>query len=155
MKLTKKEYDSIQLECEQYESNKAAAIEALKIIQKNRGWVSDSAITWISEILHIPESDIEGVATFYNQIFRQPVGRHIIRYCDSIVCYITGCEKIQKTLEKILNIEIGNTTHDKKFTLLPACCLGMCNVAPVIMVDETIYSSIIPADIIKVLGLYK
>lgn len=154
MRLTKKEYDEIQSECNHYENNRAASIEALKIIQKNRGWVSDDAIKLVSEILSIPESDIEGVATFYNQIFRQPVGQHIIRYCDSIVCYITGSKVIQETLEGILNINIGDTTHDKKFTLLPTCCLGMCNEAPIIMVDEDIYSNIVPSQIIKMLGLY-
>lgn len=154
MQLTKQEYNAIKLECNFYENNKAVSIIALKIIQKTRGWVSDDAIKCISEILNIPIPDIEGVATFYNQIFRQPVGRNIIRYCDSVVCYMVGCDEIRKNLEDVLKINIGNTTPDKKFTLLPTCCLGMCNVAPVIMINETMHSQIIPASITKILELY-
>lgn len=154
MQFTKKELNSIQEECNHYENKKAAVIEVLKIIQKTQGWVSDDSVKWVSEILHISESDIEGVATFYNQIFRKPVGRHIIRFCDSVVCFITGCELIQKKLEDLLNIGIGHTTPDNKFTLLPTCCLGMCNVAPVIMIDDNIYSNVIPDKIVKILRLY-
>lgn len=155
MQLTKSEYNSIQSECSHYENKKAASIEALKIVQKNRGWVSDQAIVWIAEILQVSEVEIEGVATFYNQIFRQPVGRHIIRYCDSVVCYMTGCEKIKKKIEDILGIKIGNTTCDKRFTLLPTCCLGMCNVAPVIMINEDMHFKFDLIKLSEILGFYK
>lgn len=155
MGLTKIECEAIQSECNHYENSRAAAIEALKIIQKNRGWVSDDAIAWVSKILQITESDLEGIATFYNQIFRQPVGKHIIRYCDSVVCYIFGCETLQKTLEDVLRIKIGHTTQDKKFTLLPACCLGMCNLAPIVMVDSDVYKNVCPDKISEILGLYQ
>lgn len=154
MQLTQKEYDAIKLECNYYENNRAAVIEALKIVQRNRGWVSESAIESIAEILMIPVVDVEGIATFYNQIFRQPVGKHIIRYCDSVVCYIKGCEIVQKFLENTLSINIGDTTMDKKFTLLPTCCLGICNLAPVIMIDTDLYTNIASDKIIEILGLY-
>ena len=87
--LTEAERAEIEGEKHHYEDPRAASIEALKIVQKNRGWVEDGAIYAIAEVLGIPASDVEGVATFYSQIFRQPVGRHIIRYCDSVVCHIT------------------------------------------------------------------
>ncbi|MGU0161635.1 NADH-quinone oxidoreductase subunit NuoE [Escherichia coli] len=103
-----------------------ASIEALKIVQKQRGWVPDGAIDAIADVLGIPASDVEGVATFYSQIFRQPVGRHAIRYCDSAVCHINGYQGIQAALEKKLNIKPGQTTFDGRFTLLPTCCLGIC-----------------------------
>ncbi|ADV33877.1 NADH-quinone oxidoreductase subunit E [Candidatus Blochmanniella vafra str. BVAF] len=155
MQLTKEELSIIREECNCYESTRAASIEALKIVQKNYGWVSDDAIVLIAQILHISVSDVEGVATFYNQIFRQPVGQNIIRYCDSIVCYVTGCNAIKKTLECILNIKIGNTTKDNKFTLLPTCCLGMCDKSPVIMINEDVYSHIVLSKINKILNLYR
>lgn len=153
--LSEKELNAIQEECSHYSDIRSASIEVLKIIQKNRGWVSDDSILLISQILNISVSDVEGVATFYNQIFRQPVGKHIIRYCDSIVCYITGCEKLQAILENVLNIKIGDTTEDKKFTLLPTCCLGKCDLAPVIMIDNDIYSCVVSSKIKKLLSLYK
>lgn len=155
LQLSNQEFNSIKQEFNHYENIRSVSIEALKIIQKHRGWVSDNAIFLISRILRISVSDVEGVATFYNQIFRQPVGKYIIRYCDSVVCYITGCAELKEALENILDIKIGNTTEDKVFTLLPTCCLGMCNVAPVIMINEDIHANVIPSEIRKLLSLYK
>ncbi|CAD83179.1 NADH dehydrogenase I chain E [Candidatus Blochmanniella floridana] len=154
MKFNKEELDIIRLECTHYENDRAASIEALKIIQKRQGWVSDDAIKLVSQVLHISESDVEGIATFYNQIFRQPVGKYIVRYCDSNVCYINGCEQIQQTLESSLGIKIGNTTQDNKFTLLPTCCMGLCDKSPVLMIDKKIYSCIVPSDIMQILRSY-
>ncbi|MGP1930839.1 MAG: NADH-quinone oxidoreductase subunit NuoE, partial [Arsenophonus sp. ET-DL12-MAG3] len=99
-----------------YEDPRSASIEALKIVQKKRGWIEDGAIYAISDLLGISASDVEGVATFYSQIYRQPVGRHIIRYCDSIVCYITGYQDVEVEIIKLLNIEPGKTTEDGCFT---------------------------------------
>lgn len=152
--LSKKECSAIQQECTHYEDIRAASIEALKIVQKNRGWVSDEAIVLIAEILCISVADVEGIATFYNQIFRQPVGRHIIRYCDSVVCYLLGCEQIKKVLMDILSITIGHTTIDNRFTLLPMSCVGVCNKAPIVMIDCDIYHHVISEKIIYILENY-
>ncbi|URJ31652.1 NADH-quinone oxidoreductase subunit NuoE [Blochmannia endosymbiont of Camponotus modoc] len=152
--LSQEEYNAIQEECTHYEDMRSVSIEALKIIQKNHGWVPDEAIILVAKILCISAADLEGVATFYNQIFRQPVGRHIIRYCDSAVCYLVGCEKIKNTLTYLLNITVGSTTSDNRFTLLPTCCLGICDKAPVIMIDKDIYPCIVPEKITKLLGQY-
>ena len=90
----------------------------------------------IAQQLGIPASDIEGVATFYSQIFRQPVGRHIIRLCDSVVCFITGYQSLLQALESKLGIGLGQTTADGRFTLLPVCCLGNCDKGPTLMIDD-------------------
>ncbi len=127
----------------------------MKIVQKQRGWVSDQAIIEISKILNISLSDIEGIATFYSQIYRQPVGRNIIRYCDSVVCYLTGYQKIKKALEKHLSIKTGQTTLDKRFTLLPICCLGNCDKSPTIMINEDLHSKLTPESIPHLLESYK
>ncbi len=92
----------------------------------------------------IPASDVEGVATFYSQIFRQPVGRHVIRYCDSVVCHITGYQGIQSAIESHLKIKPGQTTFDGRFTLLPTCCLGNCDKGPNMMIDEDTHSHLTP-----------
>ncbi|HMI77124.1 MAG TPA: NADH-quinone oxidoreductase subunit NuoE [Buchnera sp. (in: enterobacteria)] len=138
-----------------YEEPRAVSIEALKIVQKTRKWVSDEAIVAIANILGISVVDVEGVATFYNQIFRQPVGENIIRYCDSVVCYINGYKSIQKILEKTLQIKPGETTIDNCFTLLPTCCLGNCDKGPVIMINEKIYFYLTPQLMINLLDSYK
>lgn len=98
---------------------------------------------------------MESVATFYSQIYRQPVGRNIIRYCDSVVCYLTGYEKIKKFLEDYLCVETGNTTKDGRFTLLPVCCLGNCDKGPTIMINEDLHSRLNPDLIPNLLELYK
>ncbi|XBC43981.1 MAG: NADH-quinone oxidoreductase subunit NuoE [Buchnera aphidicola (Floraphis choui)] len=138
-----------------YEDTRSISIEALKIVQKRRGWISKKAICEISKILRISESNLEEVATFYSQIFRKPVGRNVIRYCDSVVCYMYGCEDIKSILENELNIVIGETTKDLCFTLLPTCCLGNCDKAPTIMINDVTYSCLTPKSVVKLLELYK
>lgn len=152
--LSAAEYDAIQKECMHYEDIRSVSIEALKIVQRHRGWISDDIIQLIAKILNISVADLEGVATFYNQIFRQPVGRHIIRYCDSMVCYMFNCEKIKNMFMDILDITVGNTTVDNRFTLLPTCCIGKCAKAPVVIIDDDEYYHIIPEKVIKLLECY-
>lgn len=153
--LSREEREAIEHEKRHYEEARAASIEALKIVQKNRGWVPDGAIAAIAQVLGIPGSDVEGVATFYSQIFRQPVGRHVIRYCDSVVCHITGYQGIQAALEQSLNIKPGQTTPDGRFTLLPTCCLGNCDKGPTMMVDDDTHVHLTPEGIGPLLEQYR
>ncbi|MGP1939278.1 MAG: NADH-quinone oxidoreductase subunit NuoE [Arsenophonus sp. ET-DL9-MAG3] len=153
--LTGKERKKINQEKKHYEDPRSASIEALKIVQKKRGWIEDGAIYAISDLLGISASDVEGVATFYSQIYRQPVGRHIIRYCDSIVCYITGYQDVEVEIIKLLNIEPGKTTEDGCFTLLPTCCLGNCHKSPTIMIDEDTHSYVNASNIQQLLERYQ
>ncbi|MEI7188128.1 NADH-quinone oxidoreductase subunit NuoE [Dickeya dianthicola] len=153
--LSDTELDAIEHEKHHYEDARAASIEALKIVQKHRGWVPDGAIDAIAEVLGIPASDVEGVATFYSQIYRQPVGRHVIRYCDSVVCHITGYQGIQAALERKLNVKPGQTTFDGRFTLLPTCCLGNCDKGPTMMIDEDTHSQLKPEDLDSLLEQYQ
>ncbi|BBI01140.1 NADH dehydrogenase subunit E [Buchnera aphidicola (Nipponaphis monzeni)] len=153
--LTNKERMLIECKKKSYANSKAASIEALKIVQRRIGWVPKQAIIDISEILKVSISEIESIATFYNQIFRKPVGKNIIRYCDSVVCYVMGYEKIKKVLIDTLGITIGETTVDNQFTLLPVCCLGNCDKAPTIMINQNIYSNVSDVSIINLLESYK
>jgi len=152
--LSEQERNTIEHEMHHYEDSRAASIEALKIVQKQRGWVPDGAIDAIAEVLNIPASDVEGVATFYSQIFRQPVGRHIIRVCDSMVCYIGGHESVLAAIQNQLGIGLGQTTADDRFTLLPVCCLGNCDKAPALMIDDDTYGNITPAQVADLLESY-
>ncbi|MGP4123375.1 MAG: NADH-quinone oxidoreductase subunit NuoE [Sodalis sp. (in: enterobacteria)] len=153
--LSREEREAIEHEKHYYEDARAVSIEALKIVQENRRWVPDGAIAAIAQVLDIPARDVEGVATFYSQIFRQPVGRHVIRYCDSVVCYIMGYQRIQAALEQSLNIKPGQTTLDDQFTLLPTCCLGNCDKGPILMVDEDTYVHLTPEGISPLLDQYR
>ncbi|HEX5841069.1 MAG TPA: NADH-quinone oxidoreductase subunit NuoE [Pseudomonas sp.] len=152
--LSETERSAIEHEMHHYEDPRAASIEALKIVQKERGWEPDGACDAIGAILGIPASDVEGVATFYSQIFRQPVGRHIIRVCDSMTCFIGGHESVVAEMQKQLGIGLGQTTTDSRFTLLPVCCLGNCDKAPAVMIDDDTFGDVQPDGVAKLLEAY-
>jgi NADH-quinone oxidoreductase subunit E len=140
---------------EHYDDSRAASIDALKIVQKRHGWVPDDAIAAIGGILDIPSADVEGVATFYNLIFRRPVGRHVIKVCDSIGCFLTGYDDLAAALKQHLNIDFGQTTADGRFTLLPICCLGNCDKGPTLMIDDDTHGPVLPARVATLLEPYR
>ncbi|WPP44129.1 NADH-quinone oxidoreductase subunit NuoE [Pseudomonas sp. AN-1] len=152
--LSETERAAIEHEMHHYEDPRAASIEALKIVQKQRGWVPDGAIHAIAAVLGIPASDVEGVATFYSQIFRQPVGRHIIRVCDSMTCFIGGHESVLGAIQQQLGIAPGQTSADGRFTLLPVCCLGNCDKAPALMIDDDTFGNVTADGVAKLLEDY-
>ncbi|WP_312928219.1 NADH-quinone oxidoreductase subunit NuoE [Stutzerimonas nitrititolerans] len=153
--LSETERSAIEHEMHHYEDPRAASIEALKIVQKARGWVPDGACDAIGKILGIPASDVEGVATFYSQIFRVPVGRHIIRVCDSMTCYIGGHESVLDSIRNEIGIEPGQTTADNRFTLIPVCCLGNCDKAPALMIDDDTFGDVQPGGVAQLLEAYQ
>jgi len=153
--LSEAERSAIEHEMHHYEDPRAASIEALKIVQKARGWVPDGACDAIGAILGIPASDVEGVATFYSQIFRVPVGRHIIRVCDSMTCYIGGHESVLDSIKNEIGIEPGQTTADNRFTLIPVCCLGNCDKAPALMIDDDTFGDVQPGGVAQLLEAYQ
>ena len=134
---------------------KAAVIEALKIVQRHRGWVSDESVEAIAEYLEMSAAEVDSVATFYNLIFRQPVGRHVILLCDSISCYVMGYKKVQDALMTKLKIKYGETSADNRFTLLPNCCLGCCDHAPALMIDEDLYHDVRMEMLDEILNKYE
>jgi NADH-quinone oxidoreductase subunit E len=153
--LTDNEIKKIEEEIKLYPVKSAACIEALKIVQENRGWISDESVKDIASFLEIPVEEVDGVATFYNMIFRKQVGRNIILVCNSISCFIMGYESIYEHISKKLNIKFGETTPDMRFTLLPNPCLGDCDHAPAMMINSDHYNKIIPEMIDGILEKYK
>ena len=152
--LSEAERQAIEQEKQHFEDPRAVSIEALKIVQKQRGWVPDGACAAIGALLGIPASDVEGVATFYSQIFRVPVGRHILRVCDSMTCFIAGHEALLARLRDQLGIEPGQTSADGRFTLLPVCCLGNCDKAPTLMIDDDTYGNVSADALARLLEAY-
>lgn len=146
---------AMEHETHHYEDPRAATIEALKIVQHRHGWVPDGAIPAIGEVLGIPGSDVEGVATFYNLIFRRPVGRHVIKVCDSVSCFLTGYDEVRHAFSAKLGVELGQTTPDGRFTLLPICCLGACDKGPVLMIDQDTHFDVAPDQLDQLLEQYK
>jgi NADH-quinone oxidoreductase subunit E len=152
--LTDREQQEITAELGHYPERRAVCIEALKIVQQHRGWVSDESLRDIATFLGMTPDELDSVATFYNLIFRKPVGRHVILVCDSVSCWIMGYERLRERLTARLGIQPGDTTADGRFTLLPIVCLGTCDHAPAMMIDEDLYRDIDPAAIDAILEQY-
>ena len=119
-----------------------AAIDALKIVQAHRGWISDESLKAIARHLDMSAAELDGIATFYTLIFRRPVGEKVILLCDSVSCWIKGCDKLQEKISERLGIGMGETTADNQYTLLPMTCLGACDKAPVMMVGDDLHEEI-------------
>jgi NADH-quinone oxidoreductase subunit E len=90
----------------------------------------------------MPAAALDEVATFYNLIFRRPVGRHVLKLCDSAMCWMLGRQALEAQLFARLGIRPGETTADQKFTLLPIVCLGACDRAPALMMDEVLHGTL-------------
>jgi NADH-quinone oxidoreductase subunit E len=113
-----------------------AAVDVMKELQRQYGWLTDEAVQEAAELLGLSPLQVEELATFYEMIYRRPVGRHVIHVCDSISCWAAGGESLLKHFELLLGIKAGATSADGLFTLLPCCCLGNCGNAPAVMVAE-------------------
>lgn len=133
---------------------KSACIEALKVVQHHRRWISDDTLKAVAEYMNMSPEELDSVATFYNLLFRKPVGRHIILVCDSISCWVMGYDQIREGLIERLGIRYGETTVDERFTLLPNCCLGTCDTAPALMIDKDLYKNVTPDQLDAILEKY-
>jgi NADH-quinone oxidoreductase subunit E len=153
--LTETEKKEIAAEISQAMDKKSAIVDVLKVVQRHRGWVPDEAIDELAVLLDMTPADVDSVATFYSLIFRKPVGRHVILLCDSMSCWLTGYEEIKIHLMEQLGIGMGETTPDGNFTLLPSACLGVCEEAPVMMIDETLYTRLTTSVIDGILKRYQ
>ena len=153
--LSPEEIAEIEHELPIFPQKSAAVIEALRIVQKHRGWVSDEAVGDIAAFLDMSADEVDSVATFYNMIYRRPVGRHVIHVCDSVSCWLMGYESLKAALEAKLGIRYGQTTPDGRFTLLPIVCLGTCDRAPAMFVGEDLYRDIKLEDLDGILAKYE
>ena len=153
--LSLEEIAEIEHEMTLYPDKRAVGLEALKIVQKHQGWVSDESLLGIAKYLDIPAADLEGVATFFNLVYRQKVGKNVILFCDSVSCWIMGCEGIKGHIKEQLAIDYGETTQDGDFTLIPVPCLGDCDRAPVMMVGPDLHRNLTPEKIDSIIKDYK
>jgi NADH-quinone oxidoreductase subunit E len=153
--LNEKEIQDINAELAHAVTKASASVDALNIVQRHRGWVSDEAVRDVAAMLDMTTDELDAVATFYSFLFRRPVGRHVILICDSISCWVMGYNPLLDILKTQLGITFGETTTDKRFTLLPISCLGACDRAPAMMVDEDLYGPVTPEMMEEILGKYR
>jgi NADH-quinone oxidoreductase subunit E len=132
----------------------AACLDVLRIVQSHFGWISDELLRDVADLLGMTPEEVDSRSTFYNHIYRKPVGRHIVLVCDSITCWIMGYESILGHLIRRLGVEIGGTTKDNRFTVLPIQCLGACDRAPAIMIDGDLHGDLTPQKVDSILENY-
>lgn len=152
--LTAEERREIEGELEHYPNKQAVSIDAMLIVQRRKGWVSDEELCDLSELLGLSVADLDGVATFYNLIRRKPVGRHVALICDSVSCWIMGGDRVRDRLCSRLGASLGETTSDGRFTLLPIVCLGACDHAPAMMIDGDLHEDLEEGRLESVLERY-
>ena len=153
--LTAEEINEIEKEAARYPRRDAVSIDALRIVQRRRGWISDESLIDIARHIGMSPTDLDSIATFYNLIFRRPVGRHVIMACDSVSCWLMGCEAVESHLKERLGIGLGETTPDNRFTVLPIVCLGHCDHAPAMMIDDDLHGDLDAEKIDTVIEKYK
>lgn len=142
--LSEQEIADIEAEVSHLPNRQAAAIDALKIVQACRGWISDESLSAIAKVLQMSTEELDGIATFYNLIFRYPVGENVILFCDSVSCWLMDGDKVCDRIKGKLGVDYGETTADGKYTLLPVTCLGDCDHAPVMMIGEELHHDLTP-----------
>jgi len=139
---------------QRYEQKKEHLILMLHDIQNHNEhhYISESAIHEVSRYLNITHSEIYGVISFYTMLSTKPRGKYIIRVCNSAPCHVMHSEDIIEEIKKTLGIDFGMTTKDGLFTLESTSCLGICDLAPAVMINDEIYGKLTRNEITKILA---
>ncbi|MFC1931384.1 NADH-quinone oxidoreductase subunit NuoE [Chloroflexota bacterium] len=127
----------------------------LKEAQSKLGYVSEEIMAELAESLDIPLNYVYGVASFYSFISTKPMGRNVIRICKSLPCYLKHCQDIVESVEKELGIKSGKTTADGRFSFRLTNCIGLCDQAPAMMINDDAHVDLTPEKISKILRNYK
>lgn len=153
--LTEIEIKEIQEEVKHYPYPAVGCIDALKIVQKHRRWISDESVQDIADLLEMSGEEVDGIATFYSRIYRKPVGRNIILICDSVSCMILDYQSLYDYISQKIGIRFGETSSDDRFTLLPISCLGDCDNAPAMMINNDHFNRLTTDKLDELLDRYK
>ena len=147
--------DVVNMVVDEFHEKEEELIPILMKINQEVGYLPSEALELISSRMHIPKSRLFSVASFYHMLFTKPMGRHVIKFCESAPCHVAGGREVWEKLQSELKLESGETSQDGKWTLITTSCLGVCAVGPVMMVDEDIYGNIQPNDIPGILEKYE
>jgi len=124
--------------CSRYpaEQRKSAVLAALYLAQRQQGYISRNAMKAVAAAIRISTAEVEDVVSFYTMFYQRPVGRHVIQVCRTLSCALNGAERVTAELQKVLGISAGETTPDGAFSLFEVECLGACDRAPVVGVND-------------------
>jgi NADH-quinone oxidoreductase subunit E len=148
--------DEIEQECTKYppDRRQSALLAALRIAQDEHRWLKDEMIEYVAEVIGVPAVRAYEVATFYSMYQLKPVGENVIHLCTNISCMLRGCDRIQSHIEDKLDIRMGETTADGKFTLQEVECLCACAGAPMMQVNKEYHENLTPERVDEILSRY-
>lgn len=131
------------------------AVDVMFALQDHYGYLSDLAVTEAADLLDMSPLEVEELATFYTFTYREPVGRYVIHVCDSLICWMDGYRPVRDYLCETLKIQLGQTTADGLFSVLPVCCIGYCDFSPAMLINRKAYGNLTPQKIDAILEALK
>ena len=137
---------------ERYPVRAGAMLPVLWIVQRARGgWLSPRSIREVADYLEVPQAHVEGVITFYTMFRDRPVGRDVVMVCKTLSCRLRGAQEVMDALEAKFGVEMGGTTADRRFTIETAECLGLCDMAPCMLVGDDRFGDLTPETAVRAL----
>lgn len=146
--------DKIENVIDKYRDKSGGVTQILRESQTIVGYLPLELIDYIADSINLPKSDVFGIASFYSLFSLKPKGRHIIKVCIGTACYVKGIREVLRRLKQVYNLEDGETTPDRRFSLESVRCLGACGLAPVMVVDEKTYGAVTPDKVLSILEEY-
>ena len=134
-----------------YPHKKAAVGDVLYLAQKHFGYLTPEVEHYVADLLDLPAAYVHQVVTFYSMYLEKPVGKYLITLCDNVSCMLCGAEDLLAGIKEKLEIEVGETTRDGKFTLWTVECLGACELAPAIMINDKLHGDLTPEKLDRLL----
>lgn len=138
-----------------YPHTRSVLLPALHAAQQLYGWLSEDAIEQVSRLAGVTTAEVKGVVTFYSLFKTKPMGRHVIYLCTNVACLIMGAETLEEYLEKAYGISHGETTADGRFSLVIMECIGACDKAPAMLVNDDCHFNISMDNIQQILDNYR
>jgi NADH:ubiquinone oxidoreductase subunit E len=139
---------------QRYGTSEEGLVEILREASHQAGYLTPAHLAVIARELHLPQSQVHSVASFYSLISLKPLGRHVVRFCQDAPCHVTGGRAVWEALQEVLGIGYGETTTDGRWSLLTTSCIGACSVGPVMMVDDDIHGNLTPESVRNILARY-
>ena len=146
--------DSISEKVDRHGKSRDALLPILQDIVAEKSYLSDLDMVEVARQLDLSAADVFGTASFYTFLYTQPMGKYVIRICKTISCSMKGKNAILTTIEEMLKIKLGETTADRKFSIVETNCIGWCHKAPAILINDEPYTELTPEKVSEVLQEY-
>ena len=143
---------TLQAQIAKVDHPRELAVDIMFALQNYYGYLSDEALEEGAHLLGMTPLELEEIATFYDFVYREPVGKYVIHICDGVVCWMNGYESVIDHLSKKLGIKPGETTEDGLFTILPTACIGYCDLSPAMLINGRAYGPLTPEKIDDILN---